>query len=179
MQRKIFISLNLPEKDKKSLDKAVERLNFLPVKWIKAENLHLTLSYLGHIDDGAINEIFKKISQAVENIEAFGIEFNKIALDNLTDSKLIWLTGEASHELKLLQEKIEQALGIFVAVKKKFFPHVILGRIRQKKWAELPQKPEIEIRYPLILSVENVDIMASDFIDNGQEYTLIESFPLR
>ncbi len=178
MKRKIFISINIPKKDKTRLIKAVSEWEDLPVKWVKEPNFHLTLAFLGYVYDSALPAISEGVEKAVLGKELFDLHFSEIELDNKNNPKIIWLTGEASEELKNLQADIEKELGTFVAEKKIFIPHITLGRIRKNKWEEMEIKPEIKKSLGFILTVESVDVMASDFENGGEEYTLIDSFPL-
>lgn len=179
MKRKIFISINLPDRDKKRLIRVVEKWQNLPVKWVREANLHVTLAFLGHVADENITEICEKVCEAVKNTEIFDLEFKTIELGpDAANPKMIWLSGHADESLKILHEKIEKALSIFVSSKKSFRPHITLGRIRGRKWETLAPKPEILENYNLIVSVESVDIMASDFSDGGREYTTIQGCPL-
>lgn len=157
---------------------ATEKWRELPVKWVKEVNLHVTLFFLGYIDDDTTTEICRAVSVAVEKRDIFDLNFDRIELSSLEDPRLIWLTGEPSQDLLELYESIEKELGIFTAPKKSFRAHITLGRIRKTKWQDTSEKPDVSEEFPLNLSVEAVDIMASDFKNSGQEYTLIESCPL-
>lgn len=179
MKRKIFISINLPERTKKRLTKAIEKLPDLPVKWVKEANFHVTLFFLGFVDEESMLEVCQKVARISEKEEIFDIEFNAITLGpSQDDPRMIWVTGEPNEELRSLVEKIEKELGIFTSSKKEFRPHITLGKIRKNKWNELLEKPEINKEFPLLVSIENVDVMASDFEGDGMEYTIIESCPL-
>jgi RNA 2',3'-cyclic 3'-phosphodiesterase len=180
MKRKIFISINLLAKTKKSLIRAAEEWQNLPVKWVKEPNLHITLEFLGHLLDDVIPEICVKIQAAVADTEIFDLEFEKICLGpSETEPRMIWLSGSASEELKNLREKIEKALDIFSSSKKSFRPHITLGKIRQHKWQALGEAPIIDKNFPLTITVESVDVMASEFEGDGMEYTIIQSCPLK
>lgn len=179
MKRKIFISINLAERDKKRLILATEKWQDLPVKWVREPNLHVTLAFLGHIMDENMAEICEKVCKAVENVEIFDLEFETIELGpDAADPKMIWLSGRADENLRSLHEKIEKALGTYVSSKKSFRPHITLGRIRKRKWEALVSKLEICERYNLIVTAGSVDIMASKFEGGGQKYTTIQSCPL-
>lgn len=178
MQRKIFISINLPGIVKKKLVLATEKWQKLPVKWVREENLHVTLLFLGYIDDDTTEKICEIVKDALGKEKFFDIDFDRIELAPKDDPSQIWLVGGSSEQLRELHEKIEKALDIFKAPKKTFRPHVTLGRLRKAKWEEMPKKPEIEKDFPLNISVESIDIMASHFEGNGSKYTVIEGCPL-
>lgn len=179
MKRKIFVSINIREKDKKKLSRLIEKWLVFPVKWIKEDNLHITLLFLGHINDDSLKEICDRVREAAVKSDIFDLEFNQISLGpDKENPRMVWLNGKISEELRILQENTEKKLGIFVASKKSFSPHITLGKIRARKWKNLENKPEIFSKVTMVVSVESIEVMASDFIDDGPEYTVIESCPL-
>lgn len=180
MQRKIFISINLSDRDKKELGRTVVKWRDLPVKWTKEANLHVTLVYLGHVDDALIGNICKKVKAVASRKSIFDIEFDCVGVGpSASDQRLVWLSGKTSEKMKKLQEEIEKELEIFESEKKSFQPHITLGRIRKHKWEMLDKKPVVKDKFDLILAVETIDVMASNFREGGQEYTIIESCPLK
>ena len=180
MKRKLFISINIPDKVKKRLVAATEKWQELPVKWTKEANLHITLLFLGYVDEETIVKICQKVRESSEHEDIFDIEFDKIELfPSPDDPKMVALTGPASDELLKLHEKLEKALDIFTSSKQSFHPHVTLGRGRKYKWEALENKPSISERFSLIISAESIDVMASDFGGGESEYTIIEFCPLK
>lgn len=180
MKRKIFISINLPEKARKRLVRATEKWQDLPVKWTKEQNLHITLEFMGFVLDNALPEICEAVRKAAAELEIFDLEFEKIEAGPDKDNpRLIWFSGTANENLRNLYEAIQKALNIFVSRKKEFRPHITLGRIRARKWQELESAPAIEQHFPMIITVESVDVMASEFEGDGNEYAIIESCPLK
>ncbi len=178
MQRKIFISINLPDRTKKRLIKAIEPWKELPVKWTREENLHITLVFLGHVADESIPEICEKVRTASRKSEIFDLDFDRIKLaPSEEESRMIWLTGGTNGNLKDLVNNIDKELDISFG-KKSFRPHITLGRLRAHKWKALQNKPEINVKFPLIATVESVDVMASNFAGGRMEYSVIESCPL-
>lgn len=179
MKRKIFISINIPSKTKKRLFLATEKWQNLPIKWIKEDNLHITLFFLGYIETEAIPEICQKVREACEKKDIFDLDFSKIELaPNIDDPQYVWVSGEPSEELRSLHEEIEKALGIFYSSKKSFRPHITLGRLRKKKWVELEKKPDISQSLSFVIPVESIDVMASDFGEGDSEYSIIETCSL-
>lgn len=180
MKRKIFISINIPDKVKKRLMKTMEKWQDLPVKWTKEANLHITLLFLGYVDEETLLEICQKVRDTMENEDIFDIEFNKIEpFPSASDPKMVVLTGLDNVNLLRINEKIEKELNIFTSAKKSFRPHITLGRGRKHKWEALENKPSILEDFPLVITAETIDVMASDFGDGNSEYTIIESCPLR
>lgn len=179
MKRKIYISINLPQKTQKSLSRAVERWEDLPIKWVKPENLHLSLLFLGFVDDDTSLEVCQKIREICQTEEMFDVEMSQIKPSpSAEDTKKVILTGGSSERLKGLVEKIEKELGLSSSPKKEFKPTVVLGKIRKKRWDDLEEKPVLEKDFPILIGVETVDIMASEFDNDDAEFVTIESCPL-
>ena len=179
MKRKIFISLNIPEKAKKRLVLATKKWESLPVKWTREANLHLTLEFLGFVEEGSLVDICEKVRKAAAKNAIFDIEFDQIEIfPSEEEPRGIVLIGQANEELRNLVNDIEEKLGMATAPKKTFRPHVTLGRIRKHLWKELEEKPQISEKFSMHLEAEAVDIMASNFGDGQNEYALIESCPL-
>ncbi|MBI4101693.1 MAG: RNA 2',3'-cyclic phosphodiesterase, partial [Candidatus Nealsonbacteria bacterium] len=51
MRHRIFLAINLPENVKKKLADFKSKWPDLPCRWTKAENLHITLVFLGSVSD--------------------------------------------------------------------------------------------------------------------------------
>lgn len=180
MQRKIFIAINLPPQIKKRLIQKTEKWRDLPVRWTQEENLHVTLAFLGYLDDEKILSVCDSVNSAVKNFEPFEISLNKIIIGpSENQPRMVWATGEKSEELKTLVEKIEKSLGIFQREKKNFSPHATLGRIMKEKWAKLSEKPEIKEKINFVIPVDKVEIFESVFGEGKRKYLLLESCPLK
>jgi 2'-5' RNA ligase len=169
-KKKIFIEIAVPDQLKRRLAQKTTEWSDLPIKWVKENNLHITVAFVGYVDESVIPDICRKINEAVNDLESFEITFNKIGLGpNIEDPKMIWLSGEPNSELGKLNETIEEALGMHPQKHKHFCPHVTLGRIRKLKWDKLPEKPVIDEKVNLAMAVESVSVMESKGGDSGYD----------
>lgn len=180
MQRKIFVGIDLPKEVKKRLMQKVAKWKDLPVRWSREENLHITLSFLGHVDDELLFDICEKVREAVQNMDAFDIDMDRIELgpEQGKDAKMFWFAGEASDELKNLQEKIEKELGFFHESKKVFRPHITLGRIKQYGWQRLEEIPQIKEEFHVSVPVDSVEVIESLVEEGKRKFVTIESCSL-
>jgi 2'-5' RNA ligase len=179
MQRRIFIGISLDNKLKKKLEKVIEKWLELPVKWINADNFHITLLFLGFVNDDELIKICENLPKAVINLAPFYLEMKEIKLaPSIDNPKMVWYSGEASPELKELYEKIEKSLGVFQVSKKTFSPHVTLGRIRAGKWRNQENIPVISEEIGSVVAVNEINIFQSIFEDGKRKYEIIETYPL-
>ena len=180
MQRRIFIGISVPKQVKKMLIQKTEKWQEAPVKWVKPESYHITLSFLGFVDDSALAEVCEKVSEVANDFESFDFALNKIELGSGKENpKMVWAVGDPSDDLKKFQEEIEKALDIFQKEKKEFRPHLTLGRIRKKKWDELSEKPEIEEKMSYVIPVDSVEIFETKLDRAEGEYFVFESCELK
>ncbi len=176
-KKKIYIEIQIPAQTKRRLSKKIEQWSQLPVKWSKEDNFHLTVSFVGYVDESVTPEICAKVSQAVENLESFDLELDKIEFSpNASDPRMVMLSGQPSEELRILNEAIEEALGMNKVEHKQFRPNVTLGKIRKEKWNELEEKPLINEKVHIIVPVDYVSVMESK--GGGAEYISLEDCPL-
>ena len=78
VEKKIFIEINVPSQVKKRLIQKTAAWQELPIKWLKEDNLHITVAFIGYVDESVIPDICRKINEAVNNFESFEIVFDKI-----------------------------------------------------------------------------------------------------
>lgn len=172
-KKKIFIEIAIPEGIKRSLMKKTAKWENLPVKWMKKENLHITLSFIGYVDESVIPDICRRVGDSVKNIESFEINFDGIELGpDRENPKIIWANGKESLELGKLNEAVEKALNMYPQKHKEYRPHITLGRIRKLKWDEMAKKPIIDEKINIAMTVENVLIMESK--GGTEEYVVLE-----
>jgi 2'-5' RNA ligase len=183
MKRRIFIAINLPEEVKKRLAEWQARLrsdqnqNYGEVKWVKKDNLHITLIFIGYVTDDEMYEIINIVKETTKEHEPFMINLENIILGppNKTP-RMFWAQGEKSQELANLQadlqEKIEQRHG----GKHAFRPHITLSRFKSSILKQLPK--EVNEPFKAQIPVEKIEIMQSNLKRTGAEYSILESIPL-
>ena len=180
MQRKIFISLDVPERTKNRLIKTSEKWQDWPVKWTRKENLHLTLAFLGYVDEANLLEIGNSVKKVVQNYEIFDLEFQEISFFPSPEQlRKIVLLGKNNSQLKNLVNDLEKKLSLTISERKTFRPHITLGKIKKLRWQELKEKPILKEKFPLIITATAVDIMANNFGENRNEYIVVKSCPLQ
>jgi 2'-5' RNA ligase len=185
MRRRIFIAINLPEEIKEELEKFKNQFSNLPAKWVKKENLHLTLVFLGYIRDEDLPKIIETTKNVVSTQPPFLLKIIKISYGppKVFPPRMVWAVGEKNEELERLQANLKNRL---LEIKipqleegKGFIPHITLARIKnwEFKRMELEERPEIEEEINLSFEVKSIEIMESHLKRGGAEYTILKSIP--
>lgn len=186
MQRRIFIAINLPEEIKDELSQFQKKYSSLPCRWVKRDNLHLTLVFLGYIREEKLIEILKISEEIAKKNNPFSIFLNKICYGPETQfpPRLVWVKGERSEELIKLKKGFEELLSgkvPFIREKRELLPHITLARIKKWEWKRVgpDRKQKIDIDVSFVFPVNSIEVMESHLKRTGAEYKILESCSLK
>ena len=137
-----FIAIELSPDFKKRLASLEEQLKSsgADVKWVKPENIHLTLKFLGEIDEKQLGEAAKIIQNTADKNKRFFIRLaSPGAFPNLNFPRVIWIgidkgDLETKEIAKILEEETAKA-GI-PQESRPFSSHITLGRVKSGKNCE-------------------------------------------
>ena len=139
----------------------------LPVKWVRPEALHLTLKFLGDVDDAREPTLRVALGQVgggpvTVHIEGFGV------FPDFRRPRIMWAGVAPDPALELLQHRVEQVfapLG-FATEARPFRPHVTLGRGDLKGL----ENALTSLAFAATVLVEDVDLMQSTAQSGGSVY---------
>jgi len=156
-----------------------ERREKLPVKWVRAENIHLSLKFLGDVDDAREPELREALKRAAGarseprpltlQITGFGV------FPDYHRPHVLWAGVTPDPGLELLQHAVEQTfapLG-FPTEARAFRPHVTLGRAaRDARPRDFKGLEEIlaGMDFDQTVTVAELDLMQSTLQPGGPVY---------
>lgn len=192
MTHRIFIAVNLPEETKRKLVEIQHKWANLPVRWTKKASLHITLVFLGHVNEQDLYQVCNITKKVAKNNEPFFIHFKRVLFGPPGRSpRMIWIEGicpefaegKKIDKLSYLKQDLENALNSeksidFKLESRPFSPHITLARIRMEEWRHLQKIPKIEEEINLSFSVNSIEVMESQLLRDGAEYTILESASL-
>ena len=133
-----FIAIDLPESVKSFLSEAQEALKLygFRVKWVRPQNIHLTLKFLGDTATADINKIAGAIMLAARGCPAIYLAARGIGVfPNVRRPRVIWAGLDGQLEiLANLQQTLDAQLADvgFARDSRAFKSHLTLGRVRGK-----------------------------------------------
>lgn len=183
MLRKIFIAINLDNKNKKYIHKTISKLSFLEesIKKIDFENYHLTLCFFGNVEDEDLGNICLDLKNNLTGLNIFDLNFNKLEWGPKPENpKMLWLTGEKNEDLINLRFQIEKILANsnVTIERKEFLPHINLGKLISKFKKENQSLPQLDQNINILVPVISVDIMESCRDDGRRKYRLLDRLEL-
>ncbi|MBI4637242.1 MAG: RNA 2',3'-cyclic phosphodiesterase [Candidatus Rokubacteria bacterium] len=131
-----FVAVLLDPDTRAALGTAIERLRRAGrgVAWVVPDNLHVTLKFLGQVDEARLGEVASALAAAAAGVAAFDFVVQGLgAFPSVDRPRVVWAgAGEGAGALVTLASRVEEALGPlgFAAEARPFSPHVTLGRLR-------------------------------------------------
>ena len=161
-----FIAIELPQKIIGTLSALQNQLKNTQadVKWVAPENIHLTLKFLGEVDEKKIEKIIQALEETAKDNQPFSIRLCALgAFPKINFPRVIWVGIDAGDEETkniafVLEEKL-QKLGI-PKEKRPFSSHITIGRVRSGINREKLVK-ELDILQRKGLLQENLEFLAT------------------
>ena len=157
------------------------------VRWVPADNMHLTLKFLGNISPANVDILMQMIRAEADSCQSFLIQVGGLAcFPSLKRPRVIYIGMQAPSELEALQHGIESAatrLG-YESEERAFAPHLTIGRVKQNLSASDQHKirralEETQIDTLGTARVDSVHLYNSDLRPTGSVYTRLFSVPLK
>ncbi|MES0361275.1 MAG: RNA 2',3'-cyclic phosphodiesterase [Anaerolineales bacterium] len=180
-----FIAIDLSQGileriDQMSLDLR-SRLEKVPVRWVPADNIHLTLKFLGNVSTANLEMLKEIMGNVVANHHECDISVGGIgAFPKTHNPRVIWVGMEVPQELISLQHNIEietARLG-YSREHRPFSPHLTFGRVsRNASSQDVRAIAEILDSYKVgflgATRITSVYLYRSDLKPDGAVYTPI------
>jgi len=136
MAIRTFLALDLDETIRNRIVEAARRIGDrgAKVKWVEPQNLHVTLKFLGDVQDGMVADVCAAAADAAARVQPFDFQVRGvIAVPPTGQLRMFWVGVEdPTGRTGALHEALDQALGPlgFQPEGRAFKPHVTLGRVR-------------------------------------------------
>jgi 2'-5' RNA ligase len=185
-----FIAIDLSEEIQRRLDDVVHnyktQLENIPIRWVAASNIHLTLKFLGDVSVANLNMLTDMIQIEISSHHQFDISVGGAgAFPNVRQPRIIWVGVEAPSELTAIQNGIEATTGRlgYVREERAFSAHLTLGRVSRNATSQDVKAISKALEATRVgflgaTCVEKVHLYRSDLQPTGAVYTQIFSSSL-
>ncbi len=186
MLHRIFTAISLPEETKEKLFNLSKIYSQLPAKWISKENLHITLNFLGKLDDKQLSETIDVAKKIISQSNQFVIKLEEavFAPPKVFPPRMVWVNIEKNQKLLKLQAELENNIFNLPSYQYKikenqsFSPHITLARIKSFDFRRLGQDIKIEQILNNEFKVNSIQIIESELKREGPQYTILETIAL-
>ncbi len=180
---RLFVAIEIPSEIRSALAAFLKELRGIApqAKWVRAENLHVTLKFLGETEAAKVSALESALG-SIRSGEPVGLEFRGLGFfPSEKRPRVFWAGMEASTNLKPLAEEIDRGLHQlgFPLEDRPFAPHLTLARFNPPG---LPPKLGSVVREHSSrrfgsLTAREFHLIESKLKSTGAEYTILKSFP--
>lgn len=186
---RLFLAIKLPQELLAQLHSYQEQLNPQIFRVVEEDKLHLTLIFLGYVEEEKIKEIQDIIFEITQNFQPQPIQFLEITYGpasltgepNLKFPRLIWLQGLPNNSLEQLKKVLEKEFRTKTKIDLKeehrsFLPHITLARIKTLPLNNLPSKTEINTQIHFSFSPSSLWLIESHLHKESAQYIDLKEF---
>jgi len=172
-----FIAVELQKDVQNFIGEYIDSLKNIvhDVNWVRPENLHITIKFLGEIPDNIVNKITEAISKTASGYGPFSLVLSNLGFfPSVNAARVVWIgaDGGIDHLLDFFHdlENNLEAIG-FDRESRTFSPHLTIGRVKKDKKAKIPDKfPEFgQVRF----DVKGIALIKSKLTPTGPIYEKI------
>jgi 2'-5' RNA ligase len=187
---RLFIAIDINEEIRKALGELQRQLQRKAdfrqgdVKWVRPELIHLTLKFLGEVEDEKITSVCETVKDVAGKHESFELNIESVGCFGGRSAKVLWVgTGDGKDKLFDLQKDLEEKLALagFAPEDREFSGHLTLCRIKSSaagfKLAAMSKDFE-DLRLGVI-SVDSVSVYQSQLTPAGPVYTVLGNYKLQ
>jgi 2'-5' RNA ligase len=186
-----FIALEMNEHVQRHLEGVIRRVaRLLPsVRWVDPKSIHLTLAFLGELDDAQLADAISATEQAAQQIRAFDYSLSRIGtIGNPRSPHVLWVgidepTGHLNRLHSLVHHELSQR-G-FEIDKRPFSPHLTLARLKnplpqveQQRLQQLLEGKQQNLVPTERYHVGRIHVMKSELSQTGAIYTSLRACSL-
>jgi 2'-5' RNA ligase len=147
------------------------------VRWCTEQQLHVTLKFLGEVQDGQLAAVCNAVAAAAKSVEPFSLALTGLGcFPTARNPRVLWCGVEDEAEgcarwLELADPLFER-LG-FAREMRQFHPHVTLGRSKGPGGSDVMRRVLEEISVPKTpaMTVEEIVLFESRLTPSGAQYT--------
>ena len=177
---RVFIAIDVPDSIRNVANvlksKMDEKNN--PVKWVRTENIHITLRFIG----STIAKEVEKLNTLLSVLTTRYSEFPLVAsgtgcFPKIERPRVLWLGvgGSVSVLNRIIQEISEEMAIIGYPIEAtEYYPHITIGRIRYPQKVTPNIGSFLSADYPPVeINVSNIRLYRSETLPGGSVYSLL------
>jgi len=175
---RLFTGLEIPPDVGFAL--SLKRGGLMGARWIEPENYHITLRFIGDVDNQTANEVADNLDHLSQSLR-FPVRLTHLGIFGGDKPRALYAGVEPSEALSRLQaaqERMLQRSGL-PPDGRKFVPHVTLARLRGTGAEDVARYIAEAGRFePLSFSVPRFVLFSSRDSVGGGPYVVEQTYPL-
>jgi len=183
---RLFVAVNFPGEIKADLSALQEKLKRVPsdARWVREENFHLTIQFLGDTPAEQVPLIASALQYAAAGIKPFNLHFRDVGFfPDEKKPRVLWVgVGGEVDVLARLHRQVQKALEPlgFTPEKRRFSPHLTLARFKTAHGLNdlIRATSQLESNSVGPVCIGGVDLMQSEPGRGGPKYYVLAEIAL-
>ncbi len=146
------------------------KMGNIRASWVKEENYHITLMFIGDVPDEEVSVIKDKLSSI--RFHPFTLTLSHVGYFG-SPPKVLWIGVQASENLTDLASQVNNLLG---GNMDRFHPHITLARIKGRASSGFYNAVDSAMVKPLEWNVDRFILFRSQLAPGGSIYTPLETY---
>ena len=187
MEIRLFLAFELPPVIKRIISEVSRAGKEFPLDlaWVKSDNIHLTMVFMGNIPEGKIQSIGETAKKVCTRFEPFDVSPGGLGFfGSRRHPRVLWMGLNSDvRRMGRFREALQKNLKPFgiKPERRSFKPHLTLGRFKKgaRPWPHLDNMiSEYANLRGRACSLENLVLFKSDLTPGGAVYTKLDVWPL-
>jgi len=174
-----FIAIDIPVSVKEKIEGIETTLKKcdLNAKWVNPQNIHLTLKFLGNIEEKQLDEIKKAVSETASSFSPLETNLKEFGFfPNEKRPRVFFISTDKEEILKKIAYELEERLEkIGFTKENRFKAHITLSRFKDTKNIDCLKKEVKNIKLQGNLAVKEITLYKSTLTSRGPVYEVIFS----
>lgn len=185
--KRIFTAIDISEETREKVADYIKALHSefpnLRVGWEKPEKLHLTLKFLGDIDERELKNLIEAVGKMAKRISKFKLQIVQTGVfPSRKNARILWLgVKDETEKLRNLNEILESECERFGFAKEKrnFKAHLTIARLREPQNSKALIEKHLENEFKSAeFDVSEIVIYESRLQKSGSIYSVVSKSKL-
>ena len=180
---RLFIALKIPDVVKDKILDVCHEISDSPdlFRWEKPEKIHLTLKFIGEVEEELVSSIAKEIA-FIEEYNSFNFNVTKFGFFYRNGLPgILWAGLKTDESFHKLVEQLNDRLSIFSipVERRKFKPHLTMLRLKKDPGKKFILKFEEHSFDNWNFNSSEISLIKSELFPAGARYTKIKNYNLK
>ena len=175
---RLFTAIEIPEDIREELSHLKSSIE--NARWLSPKNYHLTLTFIGDIDETQVERIDTSLLKLSE--PNFSLEITETGFfGHKKDPRILWAGIKHNESLNHLKNKVDVALdhAKIDFEHRHYTPHITLARMKNANPAEIGSfMEEYNLFHSRKIEVNRFALYQSHLTNHGSQYEVIKTYPL-
>lgn len=168
---RLFVGLPIPIEIAQSLIRTVQTIDLPKARWTAPEKYHLTLVFLGEVDEDRLPEIKHELAEL--DIPPLQLKIN--SLGSFSRTGVVFAEVESTPGLLHLQAEIEERMVCcgFIQKSRPYRPHITLAHIHRTQRLSKNQFASLTSQVQRNFRIEAINLYRSHLSAKGSSYEIL------